>query len=60
MKLTDQDKLDIAKYVVELLTVALRNDGPYDTKLGEWMERAKGECHMRLGNYLKSYNRIGR
>ena len=60
MKLTDSDKIDIAKYVVELLTTALQNDGPYDTKLGEWMKRAEGECHSRLGSYLKSYRRIGR
>ena len=60
MKLTDSDKLDIAKYVVELLTTALTDHGPYDSKLGKWMNHAKAECHMRLGAYLKSYRRIGR
>ena len=60
MKLTDSDKIDIAKYVVELLTTALTNHGPYDSKLGAWMDRAEGECHSRLGSYLKSYRRIGR
>ena len=58
--MTESDKLDIAKYVVELLTTALRNHGPYDSNLGAWMERAQGECIMRDGNYLTSINRIGR
>ena len=53
MKLTDSDKLDIAKYVVELLTTALTDHGPYDSKLGTWMRHAQGECIMRVGNYRK-------
>ena len=53
MKLTESDKLDIAKYVVELLTTALTAHGPYDSKLGKWMRHAQGECTMRIGGYLK-------
>ena len=60
VKLTESEKLDVAKYVVELLDTALTNHGPYDSKLGAWMRRAKDECINRLGNYLKGYNRIGR
>ena len=59
-KLTEHEKLEIAEYVVELLTTALTEHGPYDSKLGEWMRHAKGECIMRLGGYLKSYNKLGR
>lgn len=59
-KLTESDKLDIAKYVVELLTTALTKHGDEDDKLEAWMERANGECVIRLGDYLKSYNRIGK
>lgn len=60
MKLTDQDKLDVAKYVVELLTTALTEHGAYDMKLDNWMINARNECIMREGHYHKSYNRIGR
>ena len=59
-KLTETEKIDIAKYVVTLLKKSLTSHGPYDTKLGEWMNHAESECLMRLGNYLRSYNRIGR
>ena len=60
MKLTDSDKIDIAKYVVKLLAVSLTKHGDEDATLEAWMERAEGECVIRLGDYLKSYNRIGR
>lgn len=59
-KLTDHEKIEIAEYVVELLTTALTEHGPYNGDVGEWMIHAQNECAMRLDSYLKSYNRIGR
>jgi hypothetical protein len=57
-KLTDYEKLEVAKDVIDILDKALKNDGPFSTAHGEWIRRAKEEVSKRQDAYLKSEYRL--
>jgi hypothetical protein len=50
-QLTELDKLECAEYVLELLGKKLQH-GEFDMPAGNWIQRCKDECIMRLGEYI--------
>ncbi len=55
--MTELDKLECTEYVLDLLDKTLRDDGPFSTAHGLWIQRAKDECVTRRGQYLGSARR---